>query len=484
MPGKHTIFAIVASPIISILAGACSKTPEHGATSAAGGTATRPHVLLISIDTLRADALSIYGAPAGASPALDAFSKECIIFDNAVSASNYTAPSHATMLTGASPPVHGVVNTMRSAPRKIPNSIPTIAERLAEAGYATAASTAAGYVTKPFGFDRGFEVFTEKFEPTEKKIQPALDWFHSLPAGKSGFYFLHTYEAHAPYLPKPTEARSLAEHYPNSDIPNRLSKIFALPQEQQLTRGHGILFQEEKKLDENDINCLREMYRMSVLRVDTAIGQLLRDLQTKGILKDAIVIITADHGEEFREHKMLQHEQVFDEILKVPLLIRLPDARRGGVRVVTTFPAADLTPTLIDLLAIPASSHIDGKSRKALVLGTNATNVDDDFDRAFAFGFKGEFNKTSVVRTPVLKLLEHTGENGKSWNEYFNLKADPKESEKLPAAKLPRAQTLIEMLKLQRGVWTAMFEHHAPHAENGILDANAIEELNGIGYIK
>ncbi|MFN0206701.1 MAG: sulfatase [Planctomycetota bacterium] len=447
----------------------------------AGSTASRPHVLLISIDTLRADALSTYGAPAGSAPALDAFAKESIIFENAIAASNYTAPSHATMLTGASPPVHGVINTLRSAPRKIPKSIPTIAERLAGVGYATGANTAAGYVTKPFGFDRGFEVFTEKFEATEKKIKPALDWFQSLPAGKSGFYFLHTYETHAPYLPKQAEARSLSTKYPKSDIPNRLAAIFALPEEQQLPRGHGILFHEEKKFTENDIECLRELYRMTVLSVDAAIGSLLQDLRAKGILKDTIVIITSDHGEEFREHKMLQHEQVFDEIIKIPLLIRLPDARRGGVRVATTFPAADLTPTILELLSLPPSSHIDGKSRKQLVLGGKTTEVND---RAFAFGFRSEINKTAVVRTPALKLLEHKGENGRTWDEIYNLKADPKESEKLPSAKIPHAATLIEMLKLQRGVWAAMFEHHAPNAESGLLDAKSLEELNGIGYIK
>jgi arylsulfatase A-like enzyme len=447
----------------------------------AGTAASRPNILLISIDTLRADALSIYSGTESATPAFAALAHDSVVFENAIAAANHTAPSHATMLTGASPAVHGVVNTIQSSPRAIPDSLPTLAERLKSAGWATAANTAAGYVTHPFGFHRGFDEFTELYEFTEKKVDPAVEWFKRLPKGTPGFYFLHTYEAHAPYLPHPADARPLGTKYQDSVIPDRLGTIFALPQELQLPRGHGVLFAMENDLTDRDIECLRELYRMAVTRIDAALGRLFKNLDDAGILDSTLVIVTSDHGEEFREHDQLQHDQIYDEVLHVPLIVRFPGADRRAARVALTFPSVDLAPSILDYVGLPPSQFIDGKSRKLQFMGNPAAQAPD---RAFAAGFKGEKQQATAVRTPLLKVINHKTAEGRDWQECYQLFHDPGERTQLPAGKVPQAAGLVELLKMQESMWLAMFEHHAPTAKSGELDEKSRELLRGIGYVR
>src|SRR5262245_31161425 len=179
------------SVALAVLAlGLTSSGPgEAPAAEQAAAPPTRPHVVLISIDTLRADRLGVYGQERPLTPQLDAFAQHAWLFERVHSNCNSTGPSHMTMLTGALPPVHGV---RHNAGLAVAPGLPTLAERLRAAGYATVAFTDGGYVLPAFGFDRGFDRFEAHLQSIENKLADVQAWLEAAPDTPT-FLFLHTY---------------------------------------------------------------------------------------------------------------------------------------------------------------------------------------------------------------------------------------------------------------------------------------------------
>jgi hypothetical protein len=249
-------------------------------------------IVLLSLDTLRADHLGAYGYPRATSPTLDRLARQSLLFSRAFSNSPWTLPAHLSMMTGLGPPEHGV---RQAADRGLPAEIPTLAEAFLAAGYTTAAFTGGGYLGPTWHVNRGFQVFNYAGGGARRVFQRALGWLDERP-GEKLFLFLHTYETHAPY----------AAHAPQ--------RVFArrLPPGRSLTPAMDVPLQR-----------LRDAYDEGVRNLDVEVSRLFRGLSRRGLWGVARILALSDHGEEFQDHGGVGHEKtLYREVLAIPLLIR------------------------------------------------------------------------------------------------------------------------------------------------------------------
>lgn len=287
----------------------------------------RPNVVLISIDTLRADRLGCYGATGAETPAIDALARQGTLFRRAYSPLPLTLPAHATMLTGLEPPAHGLVDNGLTAAEL---GAPTLAERLQAAGYDTAAFVAAFVLNRVFGLDRGFILYDDG-PPAEtelrglfhgvadarERLDAALAWL-ARPRQRPFFLFLHLYDVHAPHV-----------------VPGPFARRFAA-----------------------------RPYDGEVAYVDSQVRRLLDVLEARGLASATLVILTSDHGEGLGDHGEETHGIfVYDATLHVPLILRLPGRIPAGRVVEDPAGLADLAPTVLDLLGLPPSAPSHGRAQ-------------------------------------------------------------------------------------------------------------------------
>ncbi|MBL8694179.1 MAG: sulfatase [Planctomycetes bacterium] len=435
------------------------------------------HAILLSIDTLRRDALTSYGAPPSATPALARLAADGVVVEQAIAASNYTAPSHATMLTGASPRVHGVLNTHKSSPRPIPPELPTLADRLRAAGYATYGDSDRGYVSKAFGFDRGFDTWREEQTGLRPKIDGAIRFLESLPPGKPGFVFLHTYETHAPYLPTEEELDRLSARFRDAHIAPRVLRRI-LRNEEADAENHGDLFEDAFHFRPEDIAFLRAVYASKVREADAAVGALHAQLSERGLLDKTVWVVTSDHGEEFKEHGSWQHQTVFDPVARVPLLVRLPGALHAGSRRDVVFPAISLAPTLLDLLGIAPPENLEGYSLASDLAGSRGAPT----DAAHCVNYHSEAWVGTAVRSPRSKVIAPApGTSGAP--EAYDLAADPEEKDPQKIGSEDSKRLMVELARTLT-LWEALRGRFNPPANTAPLDEQALEQLRGLGYGK
>ena len=325
------------------------------ALAACGGTPKGPRgILLISIDTLRADHLGLYGYVRDTSPRLDARADEWIRFSQALSHTPKTAPSHMTMLTGLMPGAHGVENWKGGTGRTLSLGIPTLAERLSDVGFATAAFTEGGNVAAALGFDRGFGVHHEGRDTLHEHLDTAAEWLAEH-RGSPRFLFLHTYAVHDPYLPSRPDAQRFTDPgYAGGIVSDRAVL------EQRAGDGEWRSVQQEfwktaDCRDPADVRHLLDLYDAGIRTTDDAIGRFLDRLEKSGDLDDLLVVVTSDHGEAFGEHGLFLHETVFSENVRVPFLIRLPGGHSGGRVLDQPVGHVDLVPTLLEALGLEPS---------------------------------------------------------------------------------------------------------------------------------
>ncbi len=299
------------------------------------GSASQPDVVLVSIDSLRADHLGSYGNPRDVSPFLDRLAASGLRFENALASSPWTLPSHVTMLSGRGPLEHNVIEDNR----RIPDDLPLVAERLRAAGYATAAFVSTIYVSSDYGFDRGFDTFVDydltkkanlqRQVRAEKLVDDALAWL-SAQSGKPAFLFVHLYDAHYPYLP-----------------PEPWSVRYDKPGTKKSTKYRNYAHYKTHPLNEKQLEHQLAQYDESIRYVDDQLARLHAALETAGRRQDWVV--TADHGEEFGERGSWGHAHTLHpEVMRVPLIVsnQPPAVRSERVGVI------DVAPTLAALAGL------------------------------------------------------------------------------------------------------------------------------------
>lgn len=435
----------------------------------------KANLVLISIDTLRADVLGFMGNRKVSTPRLDAFAGEGIVFEHTFAAANDTGPAHASMLTGYSVPVHGVLNINKTAPRKIPNSTRTLAERLKDKGYKTAAWADGGYVTRLLGFDRGFDHFESDITGSAAKTPSAMKWMEGL-GDAPGFLFFHTYEVHAPYRIAPAQAERVSKEFSGSVIPNRMRSI-QRSGNRDLGDECAALFASPDQFTDLDRECLFAFYKSAVEKMDRNIGNFLDLLKAGGFYDNTIIVITSDHGEEFGEHGKYQHASLYDEVMHVPLVVRLPGGLHAGSRVKYPVSSLDIVPSLMDLLKLEVPRDIEGESRIHTIVndeGATAPRV------LFATLDSTELIAGFAARTMREKLLFWTGRD-REVRRAYDLVADPAEREVVPGDS-KRFQTLDESLHEARRLWKSLGEVHLGTAGTSVMDENTLRDLRALGY--
>jgi arylsulfatase A-like enzyme len=292
------------------------------------GARARPtSLLLITLDTVRADALGCYGAKPALTPALDALARESVLYEAARTVMPATLPAHASMLTGLYPSRHGVRDNSLNA---LPSTARTLAESAAARGFATGAFVSAKVLDRVFGLDQGFEVYSQPARekstldhPTfatrsgRETAREAATWLANLPAERAYFAWVHLFDAHQPW---PTDAAALARSGGNP-------------------------------------------YLAGVAAADDAVADLIAALRASGRLADTVVIVVGDHGESLGQHGEATHgHMVFDSTLRVPLLVRAPNGERAGERSREIVSVADIHPTACAALGLDAGADLDGES--------------------------------------------------------------------------------------------------------------------------
>lgn len=341
----------------------------------AGDERPQPNVLLVTVDTLRADRLGCHGYPRGLTPNLDALAAEGVRFERAYSHAPFTAPSHASLLTSLLTPSHGV---LAWAEELAPDAV-TMPDRFGAAGWRTAAfynnpGLSTSKMTRGFGFER--RLFWETADTT---VDAFLEWLD----GSSDEPFcawVHLWDVHRPYAWRDWSAPWLVEHI-GVRKPATLAfgeERFGTPTALEVGRdeAHYNLDAAERagqlpvgplrrQLDERDLAYIAERYDAGVLAADLGLGQLFEGLRARGLFEDTLVVVTSDHGESLTEREAcyFAHDPfLYEETLHVPLVMRFPQARYAGTTVQSLARLVDVLPTLYEVAGLPPGGAEQGRS--------------------------------------------------------------------------------------------------------------------------
>ena len=326
----------------------------------------RPSVVLVSIDTLRADRTSLLGCERETTPYLERLADESIVFEQAYTTSPWTLPAHASMLSGLYPEQHGV----RTKGKALPEERVLLPEHLDRAGYETVGLYEPGWIHARHGFARGFDVF-EGHEHLEQAMGHVGDVFAARDEAAPLFLFLHLFDVHS--VPLAPDARWI--YAP----PAPYDRLFLedAPDRFDAGEGHRIWYRTQEP-SEAQLEALVALYDGGVRYVDDRLGELLEGWRASGFLDRALLVVTSDHGEALgtRGGEFTDHGALHQEGMRVPLLVRLPGAERGGERIDVPVSLVDLAPTVLGFLGLEHDGRLPGAdllaevpARDRLVLG-------------------------------------------------------------------------------------------------------------------
>jgi len=422
------------------------------------GPGERPNLVIVSLDTLRARSLGTYGYSRDTSPFLDALARRSTLFEDAVTTSVTTSPSHMSLFTGLYPVHHGV---MRGLERKLPQ-VPTLAEILRAAGYETAAFTENGYLVRAYGFGSGFARYTENKAmdmPGRVRLTfgQARRWLAAAPR-EPFLLFVHTYEVHSPFDPDPPYQGLFADdRLPGPEDPRRRAE--------------------------------RDDYDREIRYLDDELRGLFEALAAEGLEESTLVVVLSDHGEEFWEHGGFLHgAAVYEETLHVPLLFYGPGRIPEGRRVPGQVSLVDVAPTLLDLAGVPAPEGLDGRSLAPVIRQGEPVRERTLFAEARAAKHWVDISHGVPVEPPVVAVrrgdrkfvVHHPAEGPARPMELYDLASDPDESDPLPID----PQTRAEVRALVAGYLRGRVPDEVRREE--LLDENPElrERLRALGYVE
>ena len=437
-----------------------------------GSRRSSPNVIVVVIDTLRADRLGSYGNPNGLTPFLDELSRRGTRFARAYAASSWTNPSVASLFTSRYPSQHHVAGF----DSKIDDSEVTLAERLHDAGWETFGTTANFRLQPALGFTQGFDawrlyLFGRKVTADylhrrllrwlDRPRRRLLRWVWPRPM----FLYIHCLEPHAPYTPPARLRRGVA--------------ATASPAARQAANDKLTEVRFDA-LDDGEVSLLSALYDGEVAAVDGRLRRLFASLEARGLLQHAIVVVTADHGEEFRDHGLLGHGlQLYQEAIHVPLLVIGPGVTAGRV-VEEPVSLVDVAPTLLALLGLDAEPRFEGRSL-ALPLAGQATPLPPDILAELPDppgGADSLQHRRALIRQQTSFLVRRRPDPTGALLELYDLSTDPHEQHSNPPALLSQAPAFQAALTTQmeglgqRGGVTA----HGP------VDDATRARLRALGY--
>lgn len=443
------------------------------------------NVLLISLDTLRADACSLYGYERPTTPFLEELGARGVVFDQHVVNSNNTLTSHASMLTGLYMDVHQTVDLgdpERS--RVLAPEYETLAERFREAGFETGSfTTHPTWLAEKFGLDQGFDVVESDWVDAPTMGAELVAWLEER-RPRRFFAFVHFYDAHS-------ESQAGEGALPYEAPPAYLAR-FAPPRPADFTGSvvdkHGEVVHTSRYLEHyaspfrdlppGHLEFLRGCYDAGIAKLDDDLRDLFTRLDGLGVLADTLVVVTSDHGEEFKEHRRMLHMEYFDEIMRVPLLV-VPPPSMGLAprRVAPQTRCIDIAPTLLELAGVRPLTFAQGRSLAEAVRGTEELeHADSQFGPAIVRG-RDEVSRFKFCNVP-------------KYYSFFDLDTDPGEQDSLLARDLSEIRVDSERLNgIRNGLAAAKDENRllvraigASGSEGVEMSVEELKRLEELGY--
>jgi arylsulfatase A-like enzyme len=445
--------APLALGLLALIAGAsgCSETAS-----------SRPSILLVTLDTTRADHLGCYGSEAATSPHLDALAAESVRYTRALSTSSWTLPAHASILTGKFTRSHGA-RADAAGPIRLSSAIEgprswrrvrarglsprerTLPVVLAEHGYATAAVVAGPWLKRVMGVDLGFQSYDDSGITSmngrlaEDVTDAALRWLRQRPEAPF-FLFLNYFDPHDPYKPPREFLRGKAP---------RRGKLDAETYRRRLTRW---------------------AYQGEIRYMDHHLGRLLGGLRSLGVYDDTWIIVTSDHGELLGEHGIYGHGTTLHEpLLEIPLILKYPGSRTAPDTREEQVQLVDLLPTILNALGLAIPPDVQGSplGRRAHPL------IAEVYPLPFLEHARGDFR---MLREENDKFVWHSGGD----HRLFDLVADPDETVDLAERRPEQAQSMRARLDDYLARLPAPSEGGEPRQ----VDAATEEALRGLGYLE
>ncbi len=437
-----------------------------------------PNVILLSIDTLRADHLTPYGYARDTSPNLAAMAKDSVLFEGAYAAHTNTAPAHASMLTSLYPIAHGI----RRNGMRIKDGVASLPEILAARGYATGAFVSGWTLRKHIGLDQKFQVYDDNF-PGERKASDtydrARDWFREVAAKKQSFFmFLHFFDPH--YVYDPPRAHALRFVDPGYERYVR----------EPLTPDRSLW----RRIPEKKRSTLVGLYDGEIAFSDSQVGRLLADLEMLGVLEHTLVVLVSDHGETLFERDWGPDHggRAYDEQIRIPLMFRFPKGVGRGKRIPGDKQVhhVDLMPTIVEWLGFDKPGGMSGLSMMPLIDGKEGwPEVRPVFSHAQAepkrvpkILARAKLTNKGLVRSirlPDVKLIEYPLQGGGWFRELFLLKDDPHEDNNVSDQNQELSDALHARLEAWRKSLDARSDLPAPQFSPEIE-----EGLRALGYIE
>ena len=419
------------------------------------------NLILIVVDTLRADYLSCYGNGFVKSPNIDKLASDGVLFENVISQSSWTLPSHATLMTSKYPIQHGAL----SYNNPLNESEITLAETLKKNGYITGAFISTTLVSSKFGFNQGFDTFNEDLDadyqrPVTKFHAKSLQWIEKNYGNKS-FLWMHYFEPHYPYL----------QHEPYT---SSYESFFNKGEKGNFDYTHEWIKEKfnrkEAELNIKDLNRLKALYGGEVSYIDEFIGELINKIKKLGLYDRSLIVLTSDHGESLGEHHLIEHgESLYEPEIKVPLIIKFPFNNGGiekGKRIKLRVQLIDIMPTVLSVLKIKPQAMLYGSDLISSIINDRSFEDRACYSEVHNFKSLSKGNWKLILSLPV---------RGKP--EFFNLKEDPSESENLFQMAFDRGESLKrELLK-----WIVTMNNPIPKTVR--IDNKTEEKLKSLGYL-
>jgi len=471
------------------------------ALHACGGAERRtPHVVIMLIDTLRADRLGVYGHGHNTSPVIDALARESVVFDSCYSPAPWTLPSVVSLQTSTFPSEHQVL----IEGQKTPLSMPTLAERLQDDGYATASFFANAFAGPMSGLNRGYD----RCDYNPATDAPTVDqWIKSLQPGPS-YLYVHNVEPHDPYFASQPAAKLMwTEHLkrigspPRTPTANRkrieglwtgyrhMTKVdFVRKIPVGTTDNSEGQTKAMAKIAEHE-EFINVLYDAAVRDADSRVGRIINTLAKNGRWDDTLFILLSDHGEELGDHGGWQHDQsLYDELVRVPLMIRFPKgAPFTPKRISQPVSLVDIVPTIMDYMGSDADPNTRGRSLLPLIEQGSGDEAELRVT-SMRVNLK-KFYRPYKEQRGDLNVVVRQGAWKGIWNaepatlELYDLREDPAEQRDVSADH----QELATSMKDHAVAW--LDEGRARAADVVVppqeaLTEEQIERLRSLGYVK
>lgn len=434
-----------------------------------------PNVILLSLDTLGAGYLDYFEHGPSASSQIEAFLDDSFAFRRAYAQYPNTLVSHASLFSGLYPLHHGVYPGTYKR-------LHSLVDTLAQHGYLTAAFSENGYVSSHFGFANGFDRYSngrtlDRFEGDAKKtFEDATAWLAKLGSDSRFFLFVHTYEVHAPYVPRDEEALAASKRLtPNND------RIF----DESVLTGHN---DGTRRLNKTGLDRLRALYIGEIQYLDRLVGEFMQNLRALGIENDTLIILTSDHGEQFGEGGKVGHgHDLHNIVLHVPLGFRWP-GRFENAESQNPVQLVDVMPTVLELAGIAQPDRVDGQSLAMTLLADPEASperpvftelISSSSECMIHTGASSCRLGRFAVQTGNFKLITSEIPRRK---RLYDLIEDPEETRDV-SRQFPEEVAKHEAL-LARYLGSSQSQPHTTDHDSPDLDSEMRERLKALGYIE